>query len=242
MEPLFSVIIPVLNAEGKLEKTLDSIAGQEFPNLEVLVMDGGADAGTEATVNRTRLPNRGSLRYVGEADKGVYDAMNKALDLARGRYVYFAGAGDSLRPGALASVQKKLPPDCTSLVYGNVLRGAEVYDGPFDRWRLCHRNICHQAAFYGREVFTLVGKFSLAYPACSDWEFNMRCFAEARVAKCYIDTVVADFEKGGLSSRGDAAFNQDHWRLIARHLGWLPMVRWALAVQKAKAMETLRRE
>ncbi|WP_050029989.1 glycosyltransferase family 2 protein [Verrucomicrobium sp. BvORR034] len=242
MPLLFSVILPVLHADGKLGKTLDSIASQDFDDLEVLVMDGGASPSTELLVKRSPLHREGRLHYVGKPDRGIYDAMNEALNLAAGRYIYFIGAGDALRPQALAAVRDQLPASDSSLVYGNVMRGAQVYDGPFDAWRLCHRNICHQAAFYGRDIFQLVGRFSLSYPACADWEFNMRCYGDSRIAKHYIETVVADFEQGGLSAHGDPAFNRDHGHLIRRHLGLLPFLRWAIGVTKTRALTRLRHE
>ncbi|WP_075087195.1 glycosyltransferase family 2 protein [Verrucomicrobium spinosum] len=241
MPLLFSVILPVLHADGKLGETLDSVASQAFEDLEVLVMDGGASPSTERLVQRSSLNEGGGLRYVGKPDQHLR-CMNEALDLASGRYIYFIGAGDTLRPHALAAVRDQLPTNDSSLVYGNVMRGAQIYDGPFDAWRLCHRNICHQAAFYGRDIFQLLGRFSLSYPACADWEFNMRCYGDSRIPKRYIETVVADFEQGGLSSHGDPAFNRDHGRLIRRHLGLLPFLKWAMGVTKTRVIARLRHE
>ena len=230
-DPLISIITASLNAGTKLAATVASVAGQSV-DYEHLIFDGGSTDGSllQAETLAAADPR---IRVLSQPDHGVYDAMNKAIPQAVGRYLYFLGAGDTLRPESLAAIARYLPEDPCALVYGNVFAFGRVYDGAFTPWKLTASNICHQSAFFGRRVFELCGTFSLRYPVFADWEFNLRCFAEPQVRKLYAPVLVADFEPGGLSYGGDPVFNRDRLRLIRQHLG---LGRWALWSARAKKL------
>lgn len=209
-QPQFSIIIPTFNARAKLEATLDSIRAQSFDDLEVLVMDGASNDGT-----REFLATQSDVSWHSEPDRGVYDAMNKGIARAKGRYLYFIGAGDTLLPGALKRTQLHLPSHDLGFVYGNVrFPDGQVFMGPTSPLRLRKINLCHQAIFYGREVFERVGLYDLRYPILSDYAFNLRCFGERAIAKIYSGVTVANYEGGGLSTRRDEAFVRDRLPLI----------------------------
>jgi len=211
LSPLFSVITPTYNSGPKLETTWASLLAQDFGDFEYLVIDGASTDGTRERLASGLGDPRG--RSVSEPDRGIYDAMNKGIALARGRYLLFLGAGDRLLPGVLGRVSGLLPRDDSSLVYGDVIWEGRVYDGEFDRIRLCDRNICHQAIFYGRDVFKLVGGYDLRYPLLADWALNIRCFGSPRVACRYVPVTVAKYEAGGASDTRDLAFEAD-WKSI----------------------------
>ncbi len=233
--PLFSIIIPTFNAAPKLAATLDSVVSQGA-DCEVWVMDG---ASTDETA-RIIAPYlaRENLSFYSERDAGVYDAMNRGIERARGRYLYFLGAGDALLPDALAAMAPHLPDDDGSFVYGDVrLSDGTIWGGRMGAQRLRKRNICHQAVFYGREVFERLGSYDLRYPILSDYAFNLRCFADADIAKIYADVTVATFEGGGLSaSHYDEMFVADRLKLV-RPLGPLP---YALSALEARVPPSLK--
>jgi hypothetical protein len=145
--------------------------------------------------------------------------------LATGRYLYFIGAGDRLREGVLETVSGFLPDssDAPGLIYGDayVVKEQILYGGEYCESRLKLQNICHQAVFYHREVFKLLGNYDLRYSIFSDWATNLKCFGDRRVRKQYLEYVIVDFEGGGLSSsgEGDADFKRDFSRLIRNYLG-----------------------
>src|ERR1044071_3807314 len=102
---LFSVIIPSYNCGPKLEATIESVLSQQAGLYEIIVVDGGSGEETLDVIRKIR----GRLRYVSESDRGVYDAMNKGVAMASGKYVFILGGGDRLRGGVLGRVAKLLP-------------------------------------------------------------------------------------------------------------------------------------
>lgn len=181
-------------------------------------MDGGSADETLTHIE----PYKEELRLVSQKDRGVYDAMNQAIDLATGKYIYFLGAGDCLRPYALEEIGALLPIEQLSFVYGNVywVDEAFIYGGEFTKARLKNYNICHQAIFYERTVFEVVGKFELRFKVLADYVLNMKCFGDDRIQKKYIDYVIANFEGGGLSAREeDSALVKEHSKLVGEYLG-----------------------
>ena len=217
--PLFTIILPTLNAAAKLPDTLASILAQDS-EFELLVVDGGSTDDTTDVVKRYAPDRR--VRLDARPDTGIYDAMNRAIDLSRGRFLYFIGAGDSLERNVLLDVAANLPRPGRSLVYGNVFfPDGSVYDGEFWPGKFKRRNICHQAIFYERTLFN-EARFDLKYRTWSDWAFNMKCFGDSSVTKLYLAKVIARYEGGGLSMRApDPAFVADHPQLVRRYLGRL---------------------
>jgi glycosyltransferase involved in cell wall biosynthesis len=187
-------------------------------DVEILVIDGGS---TDGTPDMLRA-HGDRLRWISEPDNGVYDAMNKGVARARGRWLLFLGAGDRLRPGVLARVAPRLPRNTLAFVYGNALMHDKgvVWDGPWTPEKFRTRNICHQAIFYGRAVFSLLGKYDTRFRVLADYEMNMRCFAEKRVRKIFIDEVISDYEGGGFSAVDrDEVFYEARPALLQKHFG-----------------------
>lgn len=223
---LFSVIIPSYNCGPKLEATIESVLSQPEELYELIVVDGGSDDGTLDVIGK--FAER--LRYVSESDRGVYDAMNKGVGMSKGRYVFILGAGDRLRDGVLARVARLLP-DAPSFAYGDAYleRHGVMMGGATEKTDFIRTNICQQAIFYERTVFELLGGFDLKYRVYADWAFNMKCFADARLRKVYLDTVVADFEGWGISdTQKDADFVNDFPELIRKYVGASHYVRYRI--------------
>jgi glycosyltransferase involved in cell wall biosynthesis len=215
---IFSIVLATYNCGRKVEPTIESILSQNKDLFELIVLDGASTDDTPDCIKKYES----DLTLISEKDGGVYDAFNKGIDLARGQYLYFIGAGDKLREGVFEYVSEFLPPGVPALVYGDayVVREQIHYGGEYDESRLQKQNICHQAAFYHRDIFKLIGKYDLRYSIFSDWDLNLKCFGDRRIRKQYLERVVVDFEGGGLSSTGgDPDFKKDFPRLVRRHLG-----------------------
>ena len=107
-QPLITIATVTFNAEPTLGKTLDSVARQDYPRIEHLIIDGCSTDHTLGLVQRyvehnTITSHSHSIRLVLEPDEGLYDAMNKALQLASGDYIVFLNSGDCLHSATTVS-------------------------------------------------------------------------------------------------------------------------------------------
>jgi hypothetical protein len=107
--PVVSIITVVFNSETLLERTIQSILGQTYPNIEYIIIDGGSRDGT---VDIIRKYEDRIAFWISEPDKGLYDAMNKGLAAATGDFVWFLNSGDLVyEPTTLAKVFEKPTDD-----------------------------------------------------------------------------------------------------------------------------------
>jgi glycosyltransferase involved in cell wall biosynthesis len=216
-QKLFSIITPTYNCGPKIVRTINSVLSQDNDLYEYIVIDGDSSDGTQSEIES--FGDR--IRFVSEPDRGVYDAMNKGIEMARGKYIYFLGAGDTLRANVLRNLARVIPDGELAFIYGNVywVDEAFIYGGEFDKLRLETFNICHQAIFYERAIFDVIGRFELDYKILADYVFNIKCFGNDKIQKTYLDYVVANFEGGGLSAQQkDIALTNALPRLIEEYL------------------------
>jgi len=216
---LISILTPTFNAGGKVASTVASVLAQDPSLLDYHVIDGGSTDDTIDIVRRIAP----EVDVLSEPDTGVYDAINKGIARSTGRFFLVLGAGDVLRPGIIAHLAEGLaaaPPD--SIVYGNVhwVSLNRTYDGVFTKRKLTLRSICHQAMFIDRSLTLRFGLYDRRYPVAADWHFNIRCFADPRVHRQYIDQLIADYEGGGISDTvHDTRFQADLPDLIRASFG-----------------------
>jgi glycosyltransferase involved in cell wall biosynthesis len=199
--PFFTIIIPSFNSEKTLQNVLDSILCQEFNDFEVVVVDG-LSADNTLQILRENSGEDHRIRFISEKDKGIFDAMNKGISMAKGSWLYFIGSDDSLYDkNVFRKVSNALKESPCDFLYGDVysdkMKG--IYGGRFDEDKIMFSNICHQAIFYKKEVFELIGFYNITYTSFADWEFNIRCFLETQLKKCYLDIIVSYFAMGGTS-------------------------------------------
>ena len=207
--PKLSIIIPTFNSDLTIERCLLSIGAQTLTDYEIVIQDGGSSDRTVEIVHRWQA-EYGSVRVDLQQmpDKGTYDAMNKGISRASGEWLYFMGSDDEFYDAQVLekTVGNPIAQEC-SVLYGNVMvvgssgiaTDGAIYDGPFDLKKLLNCNICHQAIFYKAEMIGTVGNYNTDYAICADWDLNLRCFANTQFT--YIDTIVAKFNTGGLSSQ-----------------------------------------
>jgi hypothetical protein len=159
--------------------------------------------------------------------------MNKGIARSRGRYLYFLGAGDRLRPGILDRLAPQMPDAPNSFVYGNVwwCHRQIVHDGPFTPLKLIRGCITHQAVFTHRTLYDAFGLYEVRYKIAADYAKNLAFFGSPKVNRVFIDCIVADYEGGGLSDTfDDVAFKRDRPRLFFQRLG--PLVWLAYGVER----------
>lgn len=204
MTPFFSIIVVCLNPGEKLLQTLQSIQKQEFRDYEIVLKDGGSTDGSLQKLD----PEQSGLHVVTKPDRGIYDAMNQAVEEAKGRFVFFLNCGDwFMDEQVLADMHDRIAgheqtgTEHSAIYYGNVyerVTGQLVSSNPKLNAFGCYRNVpCHQACFYERELL-LRHPFQLEYRVRADYEQFLWCFFEAKANPFYTGITVADYEGGGI--------------------------------------------
>jgi len=223
-QKMFSIVMATYNCGQKVENTLRSIFSQNEELFELIVVDS---ASTDDTLDWIKKYESG-LTLVSEKDAGVYDAFNKGIDLAGGKYVYFIGAGDCLQPNILEQVKEFLPAETPTLVYGNCyFVKKKIFDGrKFSSSDFTWTNICHQGEFYHRTIFDIVGKYDLRYKVFADWMLNLKCFLHRGINDLYIPLHIADYQEGGLSDNldNDPAFQRDFPKYVRKEMGIMAFI------------------
>ena len=170
-QPLVSVVTVVRNDAAGLARTIDSVASQDYPRIEYLVIDG---ASTDETPDVLKSHQAKVNRWISEPDAGIYDAMNKGARLASGEYVCFMNAGDSF--AASDTVTRMFVPRPTSeLVWGDCLvesAKGEEYDPARVVIPRLHRQmtVCHQSIFTRRSA--LLGRpYDTSFRIAADYDF-----------------------------------------------------------------------
>ena len=218
---MFTVIIPTLNSEKTLQRALSSVIEQKFQSFEIIVADG---LSTDSTLQicRTSQLSCEKLRISSERDCGVYDAINRAIDLSLGKWIYVLGSDDALSSNTVfESVAAMLSTVEADIVYGDVrmigsnrwVSNGARYAGPVDLSFLAFQNVCQQAIFYRQETLIQSGGFESKYHVCADYVHLLKSINRVKIQ--WINLVICDYATGGLSSSGtDAVLGVDFLRIL----------------------------
>ena len=208
MQEKISIIIVVYNGAATISHAIDSVMAQTYKELELIVIDGGS---TDGTIEILQNYSYSNLFWKSEPDKGVYDAMNKGIQKASGEWIYFLGCDDSFyKEDVLENIFKERKYEYADLIYGNVLKNGQEYDGEFDKNKIVEINICHQGIFYKTSIHERIGSYNLNYKIFADWDFNLRCFFNNSVRIQYVDIIISNFAEGGISAgKDDYTFFRD---------------------------------
>jgi glycosyltransferase involved in cell wall biosynthesis len=203
--PTISIVIPTFNSAKDIKMCLDSILSQTYDGYEIIIQDGKSTDDTLGIIASYSKENK-YIIYNSETDLGVYDAMNKAISLAKGKWLYFLGSDDILHDNeVLSDIAAAIKDEESDIIYGDVILSGrkQRFGGEFDVLRL-HTvgNLCHQAVFYNKSVFEKLGKYNLVYKINADWDFNIRCFRHPDIRRKYIPRLIAVFDElNGLSGQ-----------------------------------------
>ncbi len=220
---LISIIIATYNAERHIYNCLESILNLSGIKIEVVIVDGGSNDRTKELVMSF---NSSQIKWSSEPDKGIYDAMNKGIAKATGKWLYFMGADDRLL-GGFEELARMLKNDKT-VYYGNsspFFENIEVdrYDllqGAFDGYRLAKYCMNHQSIFYPASAFELF-KYELEYKVLADYAFNLRLWGNNNFKKVFYPITIVSYNMGGFSAENRVElFYQHKSRLIRQRLGW----------------------
>jgi glycosyltransferase involved in cell wall biosynthesis len=226
--PRITVVTPSLNSAPMIERTLQSVREQAYPDVEHLVIDGGSTDGTLEILERA-----GGIRFVSEPDKGLSDAVNKGIGMATGDVIGWLNADDLYLPGALRKVAAAFAanPDrewvtglCPIIDADDreIRRFVTWYKRSFLRrysfpLYLVQNFVCTPATFVRAKAFAEVGLFDKHYRYSMDYELFLRL--GRRGPPVVIDDALACFRmvEGTLSMNNFRDQFVEHAKVARRH-------------------------
>ena len=207
-----SVITAVVNAQGTLPDTIESVSGQTHEDREHIVIDGGSRDGT-LDILRDNVDLL--TQWVSEPDRGIYDAMNKGIRMAEGDIVGLLNADDVYADNrVLERVAEVFQNPDIEACYGDLVyvqasdlsrvirywRSGEYRPGLFERgWMPAHPTF-----FVRRDTYHRLGLYNLRLQFQSDFELTARFMALHQIKTCYIPEVLVRMRLGGATNRSVA--------------------------------------
>ena len=228
-KPVVSVITVVYNSEKLLERTIENILSQTYHNIELIIIDGGSKDGT---LDIIRKYNDRISYWVSEKDKGLYDAMDKGLQIASGDYVWYINSGDLIFDNFTTEKIFTSNPTDADIYYGDTLYVNGNYEPIGLRNDITNKKlpaqlsvdsfqygmvICHQAFIMKRSV---AARYDLQYKYVSDYDWEIACTKNAKIA-IHTYLTLAKFLTEGFSTKHRKASVKEKYKVMLKHWGFV---------------------
>jgi glycosyltransferase involved in cell wall biosynthesis len=212
---LVSIITICYNRKATIAKAIESVLNQDYPNIEYIVIDGNSTDGTQDIIESYS----GKITtYISEPDKGMYDALNKGLNLATGDVIGLMHSDDVFYDFTVVSkIAVKFENESqTEGIYGNGIYvtndveeklvrnrigGAYDFDNLKSGWLPLHPTV-----YLKKSLIEKYGVYDLNFKIASDTEFLLRYLYKHKIKMSYLNTYVVKMRMGGLSTSYKRAF------------------------------------
>jgi glycosyltransferase involved in cell wall biosynthesis len=207
-KPLITVITVVYNDADNLAITLKSVAEQNYKDFEFLVIDGNS---TDRTLEVIKQYEDIISTWISEPDKGIYDAMNKGIKMAKGEYINFLNAGDAYcYADTLQEVKENLLQNRTvDILYGKLMnhsngeQNLKYITGEVVSEKSLYISIpiTHQTMFVYRQLFKDIGLYSTQLRIVSDYEWFVKYYDKVKSFDklLFLDKPLIVYQQGGFS-------------------------------------------
>lgn len=201
--PRFSIITVCYNAEKYINDTIQSVLMQSYNDLEYIIKDGCSED-TTMDIAHKLCDDHEAVIFIRNRDQGIYDAMNIALESARGEYIFFLNAGDKFADrDVLLETSEFINHHKADIYYGNVI---EIGSKRRYLRKYTERNskiwyyslgacLCHQGMFCHRKLFQ-EKKFDISYKVCADREWQLYHISKGKKAIAMNYTLTEILEEG----------------------------------------------
>lgn len=227
--PLFSIITVCFNAEHTIAPTLASVAEQTFTDFEYIVKDGGS---TDSTVRLATEAGIAQARIISERDRGIYDAMNSAMSVARGEYLIFLNAGDSFAsPRTLQLMADAISANGRpGIVYGHTMAvdadrhilGPRHLQAPRQLTLQSFASgmlVCHQAMAV---LAKIADRYDTRFRYSADYLWAIHCLQHSRCNVMVEQEPLIHYLSEGTTTRHRYSSLLERFRIMCRYYGTLP--------------------
>lgn len=213
MNPFITIVTPCWNSVGTIERTIKSVLQQKITDYEYVIVDGGSTDGTIDIIKKYEPLFEGRMRWKSEPDKGIYDAFNKGIERATGKYVWIVNSDDWMEADALDIIKSKsqqVNDEQAVLAFslnfvdekGNLIR--KQYSGTdyAKYYRQDYIGIMHPATIVPKVIYDKYGSYDIQFKIIGDADWYHRIYAKSVKFVTFRDTVT-NMSQGGVSTQYD---------------------------------------
>lgn len=227
-KPLFSIVTVTLNCAEDALATARSVLSQDFQDYEYIIKDAGSTDGTVQKLQEQRLSV-----YVKE-DSGIFHAMNQALKLCRGEYIFFLNAGDVFFDNnVLQQLSKHIrSKEDVDIYYGDVvmniphpyedlqehrrLRRHTLYPSHLSKFFLYRSGLCHQAWLVRKRVY-LEDPFDVRLKIMADYDFLLNQALRKKAKMEHVPLMIVDYKGMGKSEQAHDEWLNDRRQIVSKY-------------------------
>jgi glycosyltransferase involved in cell wall biosynthesis len=203
-----SIITVVYNNQSTIDYAIQSVLNQDYPNIEYIVVDGNS---TDATVEKIQSYKENITHFISEPDKGIYDAMNKGLNLASGDIIGILNSDDFYADNnIISSIVNEFQEKRVDLVFGDIVfvkpENLDKITRYYSSDNFHPRKFAwgwmpaHPSCFLKQEIYEKYGYFKTDYKIAADYEIMTRFMSKYNISYSYIPKVFVKMRTGGVSS------------------------------------------
>ncbi len=207
-----SIVTVSYNSAATIGDTINSVFQQTYPDIEYWIIDGNSTDGTVDVILQNIDKFHGRLHYISEPDKGLYDAMNKGIHSCTGDIIGTLNSDDYFTANdVIERVVATFDHTHVDAVYGDIHfikandphKITRYYSSkmfhPF--WIRFGFMPAHPSLYVRREIYKIVGDYSLDYKIASDFDMNIRLFHILGVKYAYVKMDFVTMRSGGVSNK-----------------------------------------
>jgi len=205
-----SIITIVRNNRATMEDCVKNVLSQSYKEIEYIVVDGGSNDGT---IDIIQAYHERISQWISEPDQGIYDAMNKGIEMATGQVIGFLHSSDVYaHPRVIEEVAQVFEKSNVSSVYGDLQYvDKENLNRVIRNWKsspYCHGKFRqgwmppHPTFFVRKEIYEKYGYFNTDFRIAGDYELMLRFLERYRISAAYIPEVLVKMRWGGMSNGG----------------------------------------
>jgi glycosyltransferase involved in cell wall biosynthesis len=202
--PIISIITVCKNPGKEIEKTINSVISQKFKDVQYIVIDGGSADGTQEYLKKLKKKKIIS-KLVIEKDKGVYDAINKGIKLANGKFIGIIHAGDTYKKNIFFKLLKNFNSK-TDIIYGLCELDFIYFSKIIKLNKNSYKNlkkkmsIMHPSTFVNKAVYDKIGLYNKNFKISGDFDFFYRSINK-NYKFLFVNKVLTKIVYGGISTK-----------------------------------------
>lgn len=216
--PLVTIITVCWNSEETIEETIRSVVLQDYHNIEYIIIDGESKDGTIEIIQR----HEDEIDYfISEPDEGIYDAMNKGLELAHGDFILLLNSDDWYQPDAvshLISAQAFSGCDFTGSLARYINEDGSSHVLPsmtYDKSVLLRMPLRHETMLVSAALYNRIGAYDTSFPIIADYDFTVRLY-KAGATYHEVRLPLLNFRTSGVSNTAMEQLHDEHRVLLSR--------------------------